>query len=160
MRLRARRRSVSICVSPGPLVPMPPPSRSRWLQRPRMRAMLYSSCASSSPCSRAPTQKARCLARGAGSVPFLEALCAMRPLRLLSIHLQSRRWTGRDRRERSGGREAAEALDRLDEPLVGRRQRDPEPALAGGAVDGAGGDHDPRLLEDALRLGRRALEAG
>src|SRR5207244_496453 len=47
MRLRARRRSVSICVSPGPLVPIPPPSRSRWLHSPRMRARLYSSCASS-----------------------------------------------------------------------------------------------------------------
>ena len=34
-------------VSPGPLVPMPPPRRSRWVHSPRMRARLYSSCASS-----------------------------------------------------------------------------------------------------------------
>ena len=52
MRSRARRRSVSIWLSPGPLVPMPPsirpaPRRSRWVQSPRMRAMLYSSWASS-----------------------------------------------------------------------------------------------------------------
>ena len=52
MRSRASRRSVSIWLSPGPLVPMPPsmrpaPRRSRWVQRPRMRAMLYSSWASS-----------------------------------------------------------------------------------------------------------------
>ena len=31
----------------GPRVPIPPPSRSRWVHRPRMRARLYSSCASS-----------------------------------------------------------------------------------------------------------------
>ena len=48
IRSRARRRSVSICVSPGPRVPTPPtPSRSRCVHSPRMRAMLYSSCASS-----------------------------------------------------------------------------------------------------------------
>ena len=47
MRSRASRRSVSIWDSPGPRVPMPPPSRSRWVHRPRMRARLYSSCASS-----------------------------------------------------------------------------------------------------------------
>src|SRR2546430_1597460 len=44
MRSRARRRSVSICVSPGPRVPMPPsmrpaPRRSRWVHRPRMRGL-------------------------------------------------------------------------------------------------------------------------
>ena len=47
MRSRARRRSVSIWVSPGPRVPMPPPMRSRWVHSPRMRARLYSSWASS-----------------------------------------------------------------------------------------------------------------
>ena len=52
MRLRARRRSVSICDSPGPRAPMPgcaalAPRRSRCVHSPRMRAMLYSSCASS-----------------------------------------------------------------------------------------------------------------
>ena len=52
MRSRASRRSVSICDSPGPLVPMPPsmrpaPRRSRCVHRPRMRARLYSSWASS-----------------------------------------------------------------------------------------------------------------
>jgi len=47
MRSRASRRSVSIWVSPGPRVPIPPPSRSRCDHRPRIRARLYSSCASS-----------------------------------------------------------------------------------------------------------------
>ena len=47
MRRRARRRSVSSCVSPGPRVPTPPPSRSRCCHIPRMRGRLYSSCASS-----------------------------------------------------------------------------------------------------------------
>ena len=52
MRSRASRRSVSIWVSPGPRVPMPPsmrpaPRRSRCVQSPRMRARLYSSWASS-----------------------------------------------------------------------------------------------------------------
>ena len=51
IRSRARRRSVSIWDSPGPAyrsaVMRPPPRRSRWVQSPRMRARLYSSCASS-----------------------------------------------------------------------------------------------------------------
>ena len=48
MRSRASRRSVSIWVSPGPLVPIRrPPRRSRWVHSPRMRARLYSSWASS-----------------------------------------------------------------------------------------------------------------
>ena len=47
IRSRARRRSVSICDSPGPRVPMPPPRRSRCVHSPRMRARLYSSWASS-----------------------------------------------------------------------------------------------------------------
>ena len=52
IRSRARRRSVSIWDSPGPLVPIPPsmrpaPRRSRWVHSPLMRARLYSSCASS-----------------------------------------------------------------------------------------------------------------
>ena len=52
IRSRASRRSVSIWDSPGPRVPMPPtprpaPRRSRCVHRPRMRAMLYSSWASS-----------------------------------------------------------------------------------------------------------------
>src|SRR5690242_6463602 len=52
MRSRASRRSVSIWDSPGPRVPMPPtprpaPRRSKCVHRPRMRAMLYSSWASS-----------------------------------------------------------------------------------------------------------------
>ena len=52
MRSRARRRSVSICDSPGPRAPMPgcaalAPRRSRCVHRPRMRARLYSSWASS-----------------------------------------------------------------------------------------------------------------
>src|SRR3954470_8784376 len=35
MRRRARRRSVSSCVSPGPRVPTPPPSRPTCLPLPR-----------------------------------------------------------------------------------------------------------------------------
>ena len=47
IRRRAMRRSDSSCDSPGPLVPMPPPRRSRCCHMPRMRGRLYSSCASS-----------------------------------------------------------------------------------------------------------------
>ena len=46
-RVRARRRSVSSWLSPGPRVPTPPPRRSRCCHMPRMRGRLYSSCASS-----------------------------------------------------------------------------------------------------------------
>ena len=46
-RVRASRRSLSSWLSPGPLVPTPPPSRSRCCHIPRMRGRLYSSCASS-----------------------------------------------------------------------------------------------------------------
>ena len=42
-----RRRSVSSCVSPGPRVPMPPPSCDMALPRPVSRGSMYSSCASS-----------------------------------------------------------------------------------------------------------------
>ena len=48
IRSRARRRSISIWRSPGPLVaapppaaPMPPASESRWVHSPRRRARLY-----------------------------------------------------------------------------------------------------------------------
>src|SRR3954451_24133487 len=54
IRRRAIRRSDSSCDSPGPRVPMPPPSRSRCFHMPRMRCRLYSSCASSTwslPCA-------------------------------------------------------------------------------------------------------------
>ena len=70
MRSRARRRSVSICDSPGPRVPMPgppagppapAPRRSRWVHSPRMRARLYSSCASST-CS-LPSAECACPAK-------------------------------------------------------------------------------------------------
>jgi len=41
------RRSVSSCDSPGPLVPMPPPSLSRWLHCPAKRGKRYWCCANS-----------------------------------------------------------------------------------------------------------------
>src|SRR3990172_8638208 len=42
-RVRARRRSLSSWLSPGPRVPTPPPRRSRCCHIPRMRGRLYSS---------------------------------------------------------------------------------------------------------------------
>ena len=45
--LRIRRRSVSSFFSPGPLVPIPPPSLDKEARRPTRRALLYRSCANS-----------------------------------------------------------------------------------------------------------------
>ena len=236
MRLRARRRSVSIWVSPGPLVPMPPPSRSRWLHRPRMRARLYSSWASSTwslpsalPAWRAKMSRITVVRSTTGRPERLleVALLARRELVVagdqvrvagLRGRLRLRELAGpevgvRVRAARAAGRispttatpavrssspssarsspsasaadaearadapaarapirssrrsaccarcgscpfdpslgprrtgagastasaaERAQPLDRLEQPVVGRRQRDPEPALAGGAVD-------------------------
>src|SRR6202011_1567119 len=47
MRRLILRRSVSSCVSPGPRVPMPPPSCDMARPRPARRGSWYSSCASS-----------------------------------------------------------------------------------------------------------------
>ena len=47
IRRRIRRRSVSSCVSPGPRVPIPPPSRDKATPAPTNRGSRYSSCASS-----------------------------------------------------------------------------------------------------------------
>ena len=47
MRRWIRRRSVSSLVSPGPRVPMPPPSWDMDLPSPVSRGSMYSSCASS-----------------------------------------------------------------------------------------------------------------
>ena len=47
MRTRIRRRSVSSFVSPGPRVPMPPPSRDNAVHEPTSRGSRYFSCASS-----------------------------------------------------------------------------------------------------------------
>ena len=58
MRSRAKRLSVSICVSPGPRVPMPPPSRSRCVHCPASRGSRYS-CWASSTCSRPSRVRAR-----------------------------------------------------------------------------------------------------
>ena len=52
----------------------------------------------------------------------------------------------------------ADPLHRLEQPVVGRGQRDPEEALAACAVGAAGRDHDGRLLEHVLAVGRRRLE--
>ena len=47
IRVRIRRRSVSSFVSPGPRVPMPPPSRDKAVLDPASRGSRYFSCASS-----------------------------------------------------------------------------------------------------------------
>ena len=47
MRTRIRRRSVSSFVSPGPRVPMPPPSRDNAVPLPARRGSRYFNCASS-----------------------------------------------------------------------------------------------------------------
>ena len=47
IRRRIRRRSVSSLVSPGPLVPMPPPRRDKAADAPTKRGSRYRNCASS-----------------------------------------------------------------------------------------------------------------
>ena len=56
--MRMRRRSVSSFVSPGPLVPMPPPSRDSAAPAPTSRGSRYLSCASST-CSLPSRVRAR-----------------------------------------------------------------------------------------------------
>ena len=58
MRWRMRRRSVSSLVSPGPRVPMPPPSRDNAAPAPTSRGNMYFSCASST-CSLPSRVRAR-----------------------------------------------------------------------------------------------------
>ena len=58
MRWRIRRRSVSSLVSPGPRVPMPPPSRDSAALEPTSRGSRYFSCASST-CSLPSRVRAR-----------------------------------------------------------------------------------------------------
>ena len=58
MRWRMRRRSVSSFVSPGPRVPMPPPSRDSASLAPTSRGIRYLSCASST-CSLPSRVRAR-----------------------------------------------------------------------------------------------------
>ena len=58
MRVRMRRRSVSSFVSPGPRVPMPPPSRDSAAPEPTSRGSRYFSCASST-CSLPSRVRAR-----------------------------------------------------------------------------------------------------
>ena len=58
MRVRIRRRSVSSLVSPGPRVPMPPPSRDSAAPAPTRRGSRYFSCASST-CSLPSRVRAR-----------------------------------------------------------------------------------------------------
>ena len=58
MRVRIRRRSVSSLVSPGPRVPMPPPSRDSAAPAPTSRGSRYFSCASST-CSLPSRVRAR-----------------------------------------------------------------------------------------------------
>ena len=58
MRWRMRRRSVSSLVSPGPRVPMPPPSRDSAVADPTSRGIRYFSCASST-CSLPSRVRAR-----------------------------------------------------------------------------------------------------
>ena len=59
MRSRIIRRSVSNFVSPGPLVPIPPPKRERDIPCPIIRGSVYCSCASST-CSLPSFVRARC----------------------------------------------------------------------------------------------------
>ena len=58
IRCRMRRRSVSSLVSPGPRVPMPPPSRESAVPEPTSRGIRYFSCASST-CSLPSRVRAR-----------------------------------------------------------------------------------------------------
>ena len=58
MRVRIRRRSVSSFVSPGPRVPMPPPSLDSAAPAPTRRGSRYFSCASST-CSLPSRVRAR-----------------------------------------------------------------------------------------------------
>ena len=58
MRSRMRRRSVSSLVSPGPRVPMPPPSRDSAADAPTSRGNRYRNCASST-CSLPSRVRAR-----------------------------------------------------------------------------------------------------
>ena len=86
MRCRMRRRSVSSFVSPGPRVPMPPPSRDSAVPDPTSRGSRYFSCASSTcslpsrvrarrakmsriSCVRSMTLRLERRLRGCGAVP-------------------------------------------------------------------------------------------
>ena len=67
--------------------------------------------------------------------------------------LQRRDGTARRRYKR------AQTLHGLEQPVVGRGQRDPEEALAARAVGATGRDHDRCLLEHVLAVRGRGLEA-
>ncbi len=81
MRVRASRRSVSSWVSPGPLVPMPPPRRSRCLHRPLNLGRRYSICASST--WSLPSRVCACMAK-------MSRMSAVRSTTLTSPMIRSR----------------------------------------------------------------------
>ena len=131
MRSRARRRSISSCVSPGPRVPMPPPSRARCCHmRPAAAACTGAArarpgaatpacgrgarrCRGSAPSDRprAPRAPSRDCAPGPGvRSSSKSATSALRvahfSLQLLELALG----------EKGGGVDAAAALDQLVRP--------------------------------------------
>src|SRR3954447_13636704 len=57
-----------------------------------------------------------------------------------------------------GALQPPDALDRLEQAIIRRGQRDAEEALAAAAICAARRDHDGGLLEDVLAIGGRALE--
>ena len=100
----------------------------------------------------------RCRARAGARAPR-----AARPSRRGAggVRAAARRWAAASPAggARRSPRELAEPLDGLEQAVVGRRQRDPEEALAVGPVRAAGRDHDRRLLEHVLAVRGGAVEA-
>ena len=115
MRCRMRRRSVSSFVSPGPRVPMPPPSRDSAALEPTSRGSRYFSCASST-CS-LPFARARAAREDVEDE--LRAIDDLAIERLLEI-AQLRR-----------GQLVVEDDD-VDAQLVARRRRAPGPCRCRG----------------------------
>ena len=97
MRVRMRRRSVSSLVSPGPRVPMPPPSRDSASPAPTSRGSRYFSCASST-CSlpsrvrarRAKMSRISCV-RSTILRPTASSICAQLRRRQLVVEDRRRR---------------------------------------------------------------------
>src|SRR5436190_24177482 len=58
-----------------------------------------------------------------------------------------------------GALQPADALDRLQQAIIRRGQRDAEEALAAAAICATRRDHDGGLLEDVLAIRGRALES-
>jgi len=89
-----RRRSVSSLVSPGPRVPMPPPSCDMALPLPVSRGSMYSSCASSTcNCPRASGRAGQKCPESTASVQHAQGSAASR----LRSCVGERSWSNRTR---------------------------------------------------------------